>query len=234
MELLLKNIMYKKIYLIFLFSIYGYSTDISQYVAKYEFSSEEITIVGTRKFSQLSNSYEMEFKASNLIANMLFSSKFRIDNNQVLSDSYKIKIRPKFLNRDQSIEFDYSNKIIKSTGQTVWSEGFLSDSFVVDPLNAQIMIRKFAKDGTKKFNLNVINMQRGGFKEYTYQLKSQQNCNFNKQLLNCVHIQRTRNDSKRIVNYFLAEELDFMFIKIIDSSPARTNTLSLKEILSFG
>ena len=34
--------------------------------------------------------------------------------------------------------------------------------------------------------------------------------------------------------YYLAKELDFMFIKIIDSSPDKINKLELKEVLSFG
>jgi hypothetical protein len=43
-----------------------------------------------------------------------------------------------------------------------------------------------------------------------------------------------RKESNRKVKYFLMEEYEYMFLKIIDSSPERKNTLSLVEILSFG
>ena len=53
--------------------------------------------------------------------------------------------------------------------------------------------------------------------------------------MNCMKVlERSRNGSNRKVRYFLAKELEYMFIKVIDVSPERTNTLELKEILSFG
>ena len=45
---------------------------------------------------------------------------------------------------------------------------------------------------------------------------------------------RSRLNSDRKVTYYLAEELEHMFIKIIDASPERTNTLKLLEVLSLG
>ena len=48
------------------------------------------------------------------------------------------------------------------------------------------------------------------------------------------NLERSREGTQRIVKYYLAKELDYMFVKIIDTSPDRTNKLELKEILSFG
>ena len=56
----------------------------------------------------------------------------------------------------------------------------------------------------------------------------------NNEQYNCLVLERYRNESNRTVKYYLAEELDFMFVKIIDKNPDRTNTLELLEILSFG
>jgi len=47
-------------------------------------------------------------------------------------------------------------------------------------------------------------------------------------------LERIKEGSSRKTTYYLAEELDFMFIKITDVSEEKKNTLELKEILSFG
>ena len=80
---------------------------------------------------------------------MFFISEFDIDEVGVRSNSYQIKIRPKFLKRDQLIEFDRQENIIKSSGRNTWKSSFISDEIAVDPLNAQIMIRKFIKENFK-------------------------------------------------------------------------------------
>ena len=96
-------------YLIILLSSNAISSEVPSYIAKYNFESEEISISGVREFYETEDGYEMKFKASNLFASLFFLSKFRFHNNNVISDSYEIKIRPKFLDRDQSLRFDYDN-----------------------------------------------------------------------------------------------------------------------------
>ena len=59
------------------------ASDIPEYEAKYNFESEEISITGIRQFKRNQNDYEIRFDASNLIASMMFSSKFNIDNDMV-------------------------------------------------------------------------------------------------------------------------------------------------------
>ena len=59
-------------------------------------------------------------------------------------------------------------------------------------------------------------------------------CVFNKEEINCVVLQRSREGSNRKVTYYLMEKYEYMFLKIIDINPERKNTLSLVEILSFG
>ena len=160
----------------------------------------------------------MTFNASNLIASMNFSSEFQISNDKVYSKKYDIKIKPKFLNRDQSINFDYTNNIIESSGEKKWKESIDLNKIILDPLNAQIMIRTFVKKGTKKFSLNIIDMQQGGSKKY-FKVKSVQDCIFNESTFSCHIVERVRDGSRRKVQYYLAEELEYMFIKILDKSP---------------
>ena len=225
---------YKRMLFALIFAINVSSSDIPYYSAKYKFESNEITIIGVREFKKNEDVYEMTFNASNLLASMKFSSKFQISNNQVYSKKYDIKIKPKFLDRDQSINFDYTKNIIESSGGKKWKENIDLNKIILDPLNAQIMIRTFVKKGTKKFSLNIIDMQQGGSKKYFFKVKSVQDCIFNDSILTCHVVERVRDGSRRKVQYYLAEELEYMFIKILDKSPEATNKLELQEILSLG
>ena len=225
-----------KFYLfILLASIFSVNAiELPYYEAKYKFESDEINITGVREFKKNSEGYEIKFQASNLFAGMSFSSLFDLEDSKVIPKSYDVKIRPKLLNRDQFIEFDYINNEILSKGSNSWSESLKKNILIVDPLNVQIMIRTLIKQNKKRFTINIVDMQKGGYKEYDFEVLGNEKCIFNKEELNCVVLQRSRDESNRKVTYYLMEKYEYMFLKIIDISPERKNTLNLLEILSFG
>ena len=225
-----------KLNLIILFvTVFGVNAfELPYYEAKYKFESDEINITGIRKFNKNSEGYEIEFQASNLFAGMNFSSLFDFENYKVVPKSYDVKIKPKFLDRDQFIKFDYMNNQIVSTGSNKWSEIVNKDLLIMDPLNVQIMIRKLVKENKTEFSLNIVDMQKGGFKEYDFEVMGNEMCVFNNEEINCVVLQRSREGSNRKVTYYLMEKYEYMFLKIVDINPERKNTLSLVEILSFG
>ena len=225
-----------KLNLIILFvTVFGVNAfELPYYEAKYKFESDEINITGIRKFNKNSEGYEIEFQASNLFAGMNFSSLFDFENYKVIPKSYDVKIKPKFLDRDQFIKFDYMNNQIVSTGSNKWSEIVNKDLLIMDPLNVQIMIRTLVKENKTEFSLNIVDMQKGGFKEYDFEVLGNEMCVFDNEEINCVVLQRSREGSNRKVTYYLMEKYEYMFLKIIDINPERKNTLSLVEILSFG
>ena len=225
-----------KLNLIILFvTVFGVNAfELPYYEAKYKFESDEINITGIRKFNKNSEGYEIEFQASNLFAGMNFSSLFDFENYKVIPKSYDVKIKPKFLDRDQFIKFDHMNNQIVSTGSYKWSEIINNDFLIMDPLNVQIMIRTLVKENKTEFSLNIVDMQKGGFKEYDFEVMGNEMCVFNNEEINCVVLQRSREGSNRTVKYYLMEKYEYMFLKIVDINPERKNTLSLVEILSFG
>lgn len=230
------NIMkYKFLILSLLICIFDVNAfELPEYEAKYNFESEEISITGIRKFKKNQNDYEISFNGSNLLASLSFTSKFNNNNNIVLPKTYDIKIRPKFLKRDQSVVFNQKKGFIDSIGHSSWEVSYSESSKIFDPLNVQIMIRMFIKEGLDEFDLAIVDMERGRPKNYTYRLKENEKCIVASKEYNCFILERSRKDSDRVVKYYLAEELEYMFVKIIDSSPKKTNKLELIEILSFG
>ena len=106
------------LFLLIIFSISNINAEsIGEYSAKYSYISDEISIKGIRKLEIIDNQYLMNFKAKNLLASMEISSSFKINNKILKTNSYKIKVRPSFVNRDQRIKFDYDNKTISSSGK---------------------------------------------------------------------------------------------------------------------
>ena len=223
-----------KILLTFFISFSIFSDDITLYKAKYQFDSDEISITGIREFKKTNDGYELKFRASNIVASMFFSSVFSIDEYGIKSSKYEIKIRPKFLKRDQSIDFNYKTQVIESNGRNEWKSDLNINDVTVDPLNAQIMIRKNLKENINNFSLNLINMQEGGVEKFDYIVTGTEKCEFKEKVYNCSILERLREGSSRKTTYYLAKELDYMFLKITDVSEDWTNTLELKEILSFG
>tara|TARA_B100000401_G_C52648155_1_gene644114 strand:+ start:227 stop:907 length:681 start_codon:yes stop_codon:yes gene_type:complete len=225
-----------KFYLfILLASIFSVNAiELPYYEAKYNFESDEINITGVREFKKNSEGYEIKFQASNLFVGMSFSSLFDIEDSKVIPKSYDVKIRPKLLNRDQFIEFDYINNEILSKGSNSWSESLKKNILIMDPLNVQIVIRTLIKQNKKRFSINIVDMQKGVYKEYDFEVLGNEKCIFNEEELNCVVLQRSREKSNRKVTYYLMEKYEYMFLKIIDINPERKNTLNLLEILSFG
>ena len=220
--------------LIFLVSFSLTGDDVTEYKAKYQFDSDEISITGIRELRKTNDAYELKFKASNFIVSMFFSSVFEIEDTGIKSLKYDINIKPKFLKRDQSIDFNYQNQEVISSGKNTWKSKFNSNEVTVDPLNAQIMIRKNLKHSLNSFSLNLINMQKGNIEKYNYVVTGKSACEFNEIDYNCIILERVRDGSNRKTTYYLAEELDFMFLKITDEGDDWKNTLELKEILSFG
>ena len=212
--------------------INGY--DLSEYEAKYKFESNEISITGIREFKKNQDGYEIRFNASNLIASLFFSSKFSINNDEVNSKTYDVKIRPKFLKKNQSVIFNQQKGFVESNGHTSWRFEFDNTGLLLDPLNVQIMIRTLIKKGLNSFELDIIDMENGGSKTYSYAVRKDETCIVDGTEYNCTILERYRENNNRVVKYYLAKELDYMFVKIIDISPDKINRLELKEILSFG
>lgn len=222
-------------FLLIFVSMAIHTNELPMYSAKYEFNSDEISIVGKRELIKNQDGYELEFKANNIIASLYFSSKFNINEGTVESKTYEIKVTPRFVNRDQKIIFDYERNIMSSNGREAWEKIFNpDDEYVVDPLNAQIMIRINLKKGLTEFSLNLLEIESGVIEENIYKIIGNETLFVNGQSFDCVVLSRIRKNENRETTYYLAKKLEYMFIKIIDSSPDRTDKLELKELLSFG
>ena len=226
---------FKKLLLI-IFTINLSSSAIPEYKAKYEFERDDFSIIGIRELKKLSNDdFILKFNANTLlIVSMNFESIFEIKDSKIISKNYDVKIRPKSVDRDQKIFYDYENLKINSSGRDSWVAPLDKTSFLTDPLNAQIQIRLNLINGMKKFYVNLIEMETGEIQENLYELDGEEICTLQGKDYDCVMLKRYRESDDRITTYYLIPELAYMFYRVIDESPKEYQKLELKELLSFG
>ena len=146
----------------------------------------------------------------------------------------RVKIRPKSVDRDQRIIYDYENLKINSSGINSWEAKLDQMAFSADPLNAQIQIRLNLINGMSKFYINLIEIKTGEIKKNFYTLDGKENCTLNGKNYNCVLLKRYRESDNRITTYYLIPELDYLFYRVVDQSPEGYQKLEIKELLSFG
>ncbi|MDB3952061.1 hypothetical protein N9424_03685 [Gammaproteobacteria bacterium] len=208
--------------------------ELPAYEARYSYESDEINIEGIRKFSKDPNSFNLSFKAKNLLASMGFESIFLIENSQIISKNYVIKVRPKFVNRDQEIAFNYVDKIISSFGRDAWEKPLDQAKKSADPMNAQIQIRLNLSMGMQEFTIKLLEIKNGGIEDNFYKVIKNEPCSLGENSYECVILKRFREKENRETLYYLIPDLDYMFLKIIDRGPERNQKLELLEILSLG
>ena len=207
---------------------------INEYSAKYFYKSDEISIKGIRKLEIRDGKYSLNFKAKNLLASMRVGSEFNINEGVLKTNSYSIRVKPSFVNRDQDIKFDYIANIIESTGREEWEEDLDTSGEILDPLNAQIKIRINLISGLEKFSINLLEIESGKVEENFYEVVGKEVFTFNEIDYECIKLKRIRETDDRETIYYIAPDLNFMFLKIVDTGQDRNQTLEIIEILSLG
>ena len=212
------------------------NAEVKNYSAEYEFISEEITIAGTRALDINEGLGSLSFKAKNLLASMFFESKFRVIDGKVISDSYKVRIKPKFVNRDQELVFNHENNTISSNGRDNWIVEVDKNIQILDPLNSQIQLKLNIANNVNNFSLNLIDLENGALESYQYIVDGVKTIEFKDELYDCMVVKRIKldSDSDKVTLYFVSKDLGYMFIEVQESSEKREQELQLIELLSLG
>lgn len=231
----IKNTIFK-VSLVAAFTINLSSSIIPEYKAKYKFERDDFSITGIRELKLINDQdLALSFNAKTmLVVSMNFESIFEIENSNIIAKSYEVRIRPKSVNRDQNILFNYKDMQLKSSGRDSWIAPLNKDTFSTDPLSAQIQIRLNLINGMKKFYINLIEMGTGETQQNFYELDGEDICKLQEKEYSCVLLKRYRESDERVTTYYLIPDLKYMFYKVIDRSPDEYQKLELKELLSFG
>ena len=212
------------------------NAEVKNYSAEYEFISEEITIAGTRTLDINEGLGSLSFKAKNILASMFFESKFKVIDGKVISDSYKVRIKPKFVNRDQELVFNHENNTISSNGRDNWIVEVDKNIQILDPLNSQIQLKLNIANNVNNFSLNLVDLENGELESYQYIVDGVKTIEFKDELYDCMVVKRIKldSDSNKVTLYFISKDLGYMFIQVQESSEKREQELQLIELLSLG
>jgi hypothetical protein len=224
---------------LFFFSFLVYAEDVKDYKAEYLFETDKFSVTGIRELSSKNNIKIITFNAKTSVVKLFFESTFDIKNGSVLSQKYTANVRALLIRRNQTIEFDNTNKIIKSYGMNEWEKSYDGDFNILDPLNAQVEMRFKVKkmldsNNFDSFQIALQDIRSGDIEVNTYKFSKMSKYEFNGSVYDSVVIKRVREQDSRITEYHLVPELGFLILEVIDISSEETQILKLQNILSLG
>ena len=121
-----------------------------------------------------------------------------------------------------------------NTKLLAWNVPLNADIESVDPLSAQIQIRLNLLQGMNEFSLKLLEVKNGEIQDNFYKIIRNESCVLSGNNYECVVLKSFREKENRETLYYLIPDLDYMFLKIIDTGPERNQKLELLDILSLG
>ena len=195
-----------------------------------------ISLDGIKELTKKENDvYHIIFTGKNRMLNAELNqeAEFKYLNSKVFPKYYSQKIKvPLRGELKQTINYDFKNQKISSTGDVNWVIDFLGESTPLDPLSSGFQIRENVKKGLMNFDINLIKLDEGIIYKSSYSVVGEEVLEIKETKYPCVVLERTRGDRKTL--YYVAKTLDFILIKVSDDRKERTLSIEAEKILSFG
>lgn len=195
-----------------------------------------ISLDGIKKLTMKDNdSYHIIFSGKNRMLNAELNqeAEFKYLNSKIFPQYYSQNIKAPFRGElKQTINYDFKNQKITSSGDVNWVIDFLGESIPLDPLSSAFQIRDNVKNGLTNFDINLIKLDEGLIYKSSYSTVGEEVLEIKNTKYPCVVLERTSNDRKTL--YYVAKTLDFILIKVLDERKERMLSIEAEKILSFG
>ena len=228
---------------------------------KFFFSIVFVTLVAFINASENVYEYKIRFKIKNVISldgikeltkndkdayHIIFTGKnrmlnaelnqeaeFKYMNSKVFPEYYSQKIKVPLRGAlKQTINYDFKNQKITSTGDVNWVIDFLGESTPLDPLSSGFQIRENVKKGLTDFDINLIKLDEGLIYKNSYSVVGEEVLEIKDTKYPCVVLERVNNNRKTL--YYVAKTLDFILIKVSDDRKERRLSIEAEKVLGFG
>ena len=228
---------------------------------KFFFSIVFVTLVAFINASENVYEYKIRFKIKNVISldgikeltkndkdayHIIFTGKnrmlnaelnqeaeFKYMNSKVFPEYYSQKIKVPLRGAlKQTINYDFKNQKITSTGDVNWVIDFLGESTPLDPLSSGFQIRENVKKGLTDFDINLIKLDEGLIYKNSYSVVGEEVLEIKDTKYPCIVLERVNNSRKTL--YYVAKTLDFILIKVSDDRKERRLSIEAEKVLSFG
>jgi len=195
-----------------------------------------ISLDGIKELTSKGNdSYHIIFTGKNRILNAELNqeAEFKYLNSKVFPKYYSQKIKVPLRGvLKQTIEYDFKNQKIVSSGDVNWVIDFSGESTPLDPISSGFQIRENVKKGLTNFEINLVRLDEGLIYKNSYSVVGEEVLEIKDTKYPCIVLERTTNNRKTL--YYVAKTLDFILIKVEDDRKERTLSIEAEKILSFG
>ena len=236
-KLSMKNLNKYFLSVIFLSFVTFLSASESIYEYKIRFKIKNvISLDGIKELTSKGNdTYNIVFTGKNRMLNAELNqeAEFKYLNSKVFPQYYSQKIKVPLRGvLKQTIEYDFKNQKIASTGDVNWVIDFLGESTPLDPVSSGFQIRENVKKGLTNFDINLIKLDEGLIYKSSYSVVGEEVLEIKDTKYPCIVLERTANERKTL--YYVAKTLDFILIKVEDDRKERMLSIEAEKILSFG
>ena len=236
-KLSMKNLNKYFISIIFLSLVTFLSASENIYEYKIRFKIKNvISLDGIKELTSKGNdTYNIVFTGKNRMLNAELNqeAEFKYLNSKVFPQYYSQKIKVPLRGvLKQTIEYDFKNQKIASTGDVNWVIDFLGESTPLDPVSSGFQIRENVKKGLTNFDINLIKLDEGLIYKSSYSVVGEEVLEIKDTMYPCIVLERIANERKTL--YYVAKTLDFILIKVEDDRKERMLSIEAEKILSFG
>jgi hypothetical protein len=211
------------------------SENIYEYKIRFKIKNV-ISLDGIKELKSKDNdTFHIIFTGKNRMLNAELNqeAEFKYLNSKIFPKYYSQKIKiPLRGELIQTINYDFKNQKITSTGDVNWVIDFLGESTPLDPLSSGFQIRENVKRGLTSFDINLIKLDEGLIYKSSYTIVGEEILEIKDTKYPCVVLERTSFDKKTL--YYVAKTLDFILIKVSDDRKDRMLSIEAEKILSFG
>jgi len=211
------------------------SENIYEYKIRFKIKNV-ISLDGIKELTSKGNdTYHIIFTGKNRMLNAELNqeAEFKYLNSKVFPKYYSQKIKVPLRGvLKQTIEYDFKNQKITSTGEVNWVVDFLGESIPLDPVSSGFQIRENVKKGLRNFEINLIKLDEGKIYKSYYSVVGEEVLEIKNTKYPCIVLERTTNNRKSL--YYVAKTLDFILIKVEDDRKERMLSIKAEKILSFG
>ena len=211
------------------------SENIYEYKIRFKIKNV-ISLDGIKELTSKGNdTYHIIFTGKNRMLNAELNqeAEFKYLNSKVFPTYYSQKIKVPLRGvLTQTIEYDFKNQKISSTGDVNWVVDFFGESTPLDPVSSGFQIRENVKKGLTNFDINLIKLDEGLIYKSSYSVIGEEVLEIKDTKYPCIILERIANNRK--THYYVAKTLDFILIKVEDNRKERMLSIEAEKILSFG
>ena len=206
--------------------------EIPDYKGEYIFTNSKVSMRGIREL--ISHEEEgkrtIQFNAKFPLGRIKIISDFIEENNLISSTRYYVDAKVLIRSDKRTLNFDQSSGTLTSKGKFEWSQTLLENENVFDPLNVQIQIRKNVIAGLKDFSLMLPDLKTGAIEANNYKIVDSDSFEVDGTVYPCIIVERIRLQDNRTTRYFLAQDIDYLIIKVEDEDQDGDTMLELKKL----